>query len=281
MKRILFFCLSAIVFTSCVENSAEYKKLKSENEMLQIAKAKSFADLDEMITALNDIQADIQTIREAENYLTIEQSGELSVTKQEQIKNDIRLIAQTLKNNKEQLAALEEKMRNSDIQLAGLQQTIQRINAELNQKTLMVASLQEELAKKNIQIQDLQEDLGKLATTTSVQAQRITEQDAELHSAHYCFGTKKELKEQNILTGGGLFSKTKALQGNFNRDYFIRIDIRNTTEIPLFNRKATVHSNHPANSYLFRKDANGNLTLVVVEPELFWSLGRYLVIEVG
>ena len=281
MKRILLFCLSAIVIISCVENSAGYKKLQSENETLRIEQLRTVADLDDMISTLNDIQADIQTIRETENYLVIEQDGELSKSKEEQIKQDILLIAQTLKNNKEQLAALEEKLKNSNIQISGLQKTIERINAELNQKTLMIASLQEELAKKDIQIQDLQTDLENLAMTTSVQAQRITEQDKEIHSAYYCYGTKKELREQNILTGGGLFTKTKALQGSFNRDYFIQIDLRDETEFQLFDRKAKVHSNHPANSYMFSKDTNGMLTLVVIDTELFWSLSRYLVIEVG
>jgi len=117
--------------------------------------------------------------------------------------------------------------------------------------------------------------------TTSVQAQRLSEQDKEIHSAYYCFGTKKELKEQNILTGSGLFSKPKVLEGNFNRAYFVQIDLREVTEIELFTGKAKVHSNHPANSYMFTKDPNNNLTLIVLDPELFWSLSRYLVIEVG
>jgi len=281
MKRILLFCLSAMVITSCVENSAKYKTLQSENETLIAEKMKTVMDLDDMISTLNDIQTDIQSIREAENYLVIEPEGELSKSKQDQIKQDILLIAQTLKNNREQLAALEEKLKESNTQYAGLQKTIERINAELNQKSLMIASLQEELARKNIELMDLQEELANLAMTTSVQAQRITDQDKELHSAYYCYGTKKELKEQNILTGGGLFARMKALQGNFNKDYFVRIDLRDETEIPLFTRKAKVHSNHPANSYMYLKDSNGNLTLVVVDAELFWSLSRYLVIEVG
>jgi len=281
MKRILFFCLGIILISSCAENSAEYKKLQSENERLKVEKAKTVADLDNMISTINDIQTDIQSIREAENYLIIEQDMELSKSHEEKIKHDILLIAQTLKNNKAQLAALEEKLKNSDLQLSGLQKTIERINAELNQKTLLVASLQEELARKNIQIQGLQEDLAILTTTTSVQAQRLSEQDKEIHSAYYCFGTKKELKEQNILTGSGLFSKTKVLEGNFNRAYFVQIDLREVTEIELFTGKAKVHSNHSANSYMFTKDSNNNLTLIVLDPELFWSLSRYLVIEVG
>ena len=281
MKRILFFCLSAIVITSCVENSAEYKKLKSENETLRAEKIRTAYDLDDMISTLNDIQDDIQSIREAENYLTIEQSGELSVDQREQIKSNIRLIATTLQSNREQLASLEEQLKNSNIQSSALQKTIERINAELNQKVQMIASLQEELARRDIRIQELHEDIEKLATATSIQAQTISVQDKELHQAFYCFGTKKELREQDILTGGGLFSKTKALQGNFNRDYFVSVDYRDETEIPLYNRKAKVHSNHPDNSYLFAKDSNGNLTLVITAPEVFWSLSKYLVIEVG
>jgi len=52
MKRILFFCLSIILITSCAENSAEYKKLQSENERLKVEKAKTVADLDNMISTL-------------------------------------------------------------------------------------------------------------------------------------------------------------------------------------------------------------------------------------
>jgi vacuolar-type H+-ATPase subunit I/STV1 len=234
-----------------------------------------------MISTLNDIQTEIRSIKEAENYLTIEQDMELTKSQEEQIKHDILLIAQTLKSNKEQLAALEKKLKESNLQMTGLQKIIEQINAELNQKTLMIASLQEELANKNIRIQGLQEDLEKLAQTTSLQSQIISEQDKEIHAAYYCYGTRKELREQQILTGGGLFSKTKALQGSFNRDYFIPIDIRDETEIELFTTKAKVHSNHPSNSYMFSKDLIGNLTLIILEPELFWSLNRYLVIEVG
>jgi hypothetical protein len=172
-------------------------------------------------------------------------------------------------------------LKNSDIQLSGLQKTIERINAELNQKTLMIASLQEELANKNIQIQGLHEELENLAMTSSFQVQTISEQDKELHSAYYCYGTKRELREQHILTGSGLFSKSKVLQEPFNRDYFIQIDLRDVTEIQLFTGKAKVHSNHPVNSYILSRDPNRNLTIVIVEPDLFWSLSRYLVIEVG
>jgi Chromosome segregation ATPases len=281
MKRILFFCLCAILMTSCVENSSEYKKLKSENEILRAEKITTADDMEDMISILNDIHSDIQALSEAENYLNIEQSGELSVDKQTQIKNNIRLISETLQANRKQLAALEERLKNSNIQSAALQKTIDRLNGEINEKAQMIASLQQELTQRDIQIKELDETVESLSIMATAQSDRISDQDKELHLAYYCFGTKKELKEQNILSGGGLFSKTKVLPAGFNRDYFMSIDIRDETEFHLYARKAKIQSNHPANSYQFTKDSNDNLILVVFEPELFWSLSKYLVIEVG
>jgi len=290
MKRILLFLLSTALLTaSCVENSSEYQKLKSENEELKADKAKSTEELNEMLSTLNDIQTDIESIKDAEQYLKIEPSnGEMNANKKEQIRNNMKLIAETLKNNREQLNTLQEKRKKSNIQSSALQKTIDRISKELNEKAQMIAGLQEELAKKDIRIKELDdivanlnENVETLSATTAEQTKKINEQDKQLHRAYYCFGTSKELKEQNILTGGGLFSKSKMAKENFNEDYFISIDTREVTSIPLYARKASVRSNHPENSYRFVKDAEGNLTLEIVNAKSFWSLSKYLVVEVG
>ena len=259
MKRIVLFLLSTALLTaSCVENSSEYQKLKSENEELKADKAKSTEELNEMLSTLNDIQTDIQSIKDAEQYLKIEPtSGEMNANKKEQIRNNMKLIAETLKNNREQLNALQEKLKKSNIQSSALQKTIDRISKELN------------------------ENVETLNATSAEQTKKINEQDKQLHRAYYCFGTKKELKDQNILTGGGLFSKSKMAKENFNEDYFISIDTREVTSIPLYARKATVRSSHPENSYRFVKDAEGNLTLEIVNAKSFWSMSKYLVVEVG
>ena len=281
MKRILFFCLCVIAMTSCVEQSEKYKNLQRENEILIADKTKTAFDMEDMISSLNDIYTDMQSLRESENYLTIEPSGELSVDKQTQIRNNIRMIGETLQTNRKQLAALEERLKNSNIQSEALRKTIERLNIEINQKAQMIAVLQEDLSKKDIHIRELDEQIENLTLTAMAQDRTISDQDRELHLAYYCFGTKKELKDQDIITGGGLFSKSKVLQNNFNREYFLAVDTRDESEIQLFARKAKVHTNHPPNSYILAKEQNGNIVLVITEPELFWSMSKYLVIEVG
>ena len=152
----------------------------------------------------------------------------------------------------------------------------------------MIAALQNELMRKDIHIRELDETVAALSEnvntlthTTTNQAEQLNMQDKELHRAYYCFGTRKELKAQNILTGGGLFSKPKALQSSFNKDYFVAIDVREVTEIQLFEKKAVIRTNHPEGSYKLVKDGDGNMVLQISDIRLFWSLSEYLVIEIG
>ena len=283
MKKVLTVCACVALLASCGQQSAEYKKLKAENDSLRIENTKSTEELNEMLSTLNDIEADIQSIRDAENYITIQQQsgGELSQTRREKIKQNMQL-------NRAQISELEEKMKKSGIQSDALRKTVQRLSSELDEKTKMIVALQEDLAKKDVRIQELDEmvsslneDVENLSTTAAAQSEKINEQDKALHTAYYCFGTTKELKDQKILSGGGLFSKSKVLQDGFNKDYFISIDIREVKEIPLFAKKAKLRSNHPDGSYEFVEDEDGNLALIIKDENTFWSLGKYLVIEVG
>ncbi|MDH6306102.1 putative nucleic acid-binding Zn-ribbon protein [Parabacteroides sp. PF5-5] len=290
MKRVVLACICAVVLTSCVENSKQYKQLKAENDSLQIENAKNASEINEMLSILNDIEADFQSIRDAENYLNMQQQkgGELTPTAREQIRKNMELIRETLSKNKEQISQLEDRLKKSNVQSAALRKTIDRLTAELDQKATMVVALQEDLAKKNVRIRELDdmvsslnENIEDLSATSAVQAEKLKAQDKALNTAYYCFGTSKELKSQKILTGGGLFAKSKVLQDGFNRDYFISIDVREVTEIPLFAGKAKLKSNHPDGSYEFVKDGEGNITFKITDVKSFWSLGKYLVIEVG
>ena len=111
-----------------------------------------------------------------------------------------------------------------------------------------------------------------------MQAAIIAQQSDEMSSAWYVFGTKKELKAQNIITKNGIFSKSQILQADFNRDYFVKIDIRNTKSIPLYSKKATILTSHPKGSYSI-KEENGNKIITISDPKEFWSISKYLVVR--
>lgn len=290
MKKVLFACICTVLLVSCGRNSSEYKTLKAENDSLKLEHVKATSELNDMLSILNEVETNFQSIRDAENYLNVQQqsNSELTPSGREQLKSNMQLVTETLKKNKEQIAKLQQQLKNSGFKSAELKKTVDRLSSELDQKTTMIVALQEDLAKKNVRIQELDdvvnslsEDVEALASTTVAQSEKISSQDKALNTAYYCFGTAKELKDQKILSGGGVFAKSKVLQTGFNKDYFIKIDIREVTEIPLFASKAKLKSNHPEGSYEFVKDEDDNLTLKIIDTKAFWSLGKYLVIEVG
>ena len=88
------------------------------------------------------------------------------------------------------------------------------------------------------------------------------------------------MKEQKILSGGGLFKAKEVMKGDFNKDYFTKADLRTLKEIPLEMKKAKILTNHPEGSYSLVKNDKGLLTLVISDPQNFWSLSKYLVVNV-
>ena len=88
------------------------------------------------------------------------------------------------------------------------------------------------------------------------------------------------MKDQKIVTKKFLQKKKVLEDKDFNKDYFTKIDIRTDKEIKLYSKDAELLTSHPADSYELVKDADGQLSLVILNPNKFWSVSRYLVIEV-
>jgi len=118
-------------------------------------------------------------------------------------------------------------------------------------------------------------DKESLAAENEAKAKTVAEQDKAINSAWFVFGTKSELKSQKILEKGDVLKSA-----DFNKDYFTQIDIRTTKEIKLYSKRADLLTTHPAKSYELVKDDKGQLTLKITNPKEFWSVSKYLVIQV-
>ena len=193
-----------------------------------------------------------------------------------------------MEENKEQIAKLQSMLKNSKNNSAQLKRAVESLTQELVAKTQRIEELQAELASKNIRIQELDAAVTGLSTEkeeltaeNEAKAQTVAEQDKALNTAWFVFGTKKELKNQKILTNTGLFKKGQVLKdSDINKDYFTQVDIRTTKEIKLYSKDADILTTHPAGSYVLEKDDKGQLTLKITNPKDFWSVSKYLVIQV-
>ncbi|MCI1682527.1 MAG: hypothetical protein LKI39_08230 [Bacteroides sp.] len=291
MKKLAILIVCAAVMASCDSFSGGKKdQLKAENDSLLMELTQRNAELDEMMGTFNDISEGFRQINAAESRVDLQRGAvtEGSVDAKQQITQDIEFIRKQMDQNKEQISKLQAMLKTSKNNSAQLKKAVEALTQELAEKAQRIEELQAELAAKNIRIQELdaavtglQADKEALSAENESKAETVATQDKALNAAWFVFGTKKELKDQKILTDTGLFKKGKVLKdGDVNKDYFTQVDIRTTKEIKLYSKDATLLTNHPAGSYTLDKDDKGQLTLKISNPKTFWSVSKYLVIQV-
>lgn len=281
MKKLFFFALCLLSLTACDNGQNEKQNLQKEREdsLTRVITEKD-NEINDMLSSLNDIMDGFRQISAAENRITIAKDGE-NANRTAQIRNDMAFIAQTMKHNRELIAKLQKQAREGTIAVEQLKTTIESLTAELEEKTKQLEVLREELAQRDVRITELDqtvttlnEDVAELKSETLEQSNTISNQDRQLHTAWYAFGTEKELKENGVLRKG------KVLQSNFNREYFTKIDIRIEKEIKLYSKSAKILTTHPSSSYTLQKNSSKQYILRITNPDLFWSTSKYLVVQV-
>lgn len=286
MKKILFLLVGVALLSSCGEMQRN-KSLKAENDSLNLALAERDAELEGIMEAFNEVQEGFRLINEAENRVDLNNSSREGATAAQKIREDIHFITEKLQDNRNRIAELEEQLKNSKYASSQLKKAITNLKEELAAKTQQIETLQIELASKNIRIAELDDavaglnqNVADLTAENKAKEAMVASQDKALNVAWFVFGTSSELKDQKIISKKFL-QKTKVLEDDdFNKDYFTQIDIRTDKEIKLYSKEAKLLTAHPEGTYEMKKDAKGQLTLVITNPNKFWSISRYLVIEV-
>ena len=282
MKKLLFIaCCAAFLLTGCKDgkNSADLANVQQADSLNNIIAQKD-SEINDLMGTFNEVEEGIRQINEAENRVALAKSGE-GANRRAQLKEDIQFIANQMKKNKELIAKLQKQLAGSSLQGTQLKKTIENLQKQLAEKEKQLQALREELDSKDIHIAALDESINNLNTNVSnlkadnqSKTETINAQDKQLNTAWYVFGTKKELKGQHIMENG------KVMSGSFNKNYFTKIDIRNTTEIKLYSKSAKLLTAHPSSSYTLTRDANKQYTLRISNPQIFWSTSKYLVVLV-
>lgn len=281
MKKWMLCLLAPMMLTACNYKSDAYKALEQEKDSLLLEEQKKTAQLNQVLAVMNLIEDNFDQIREAENYVTF-QTGQEQMTddSMQRVVENLELLKTTLTDNRKQIDALQKQLAKSKSSTRDLKRMIERLKVRIEEHTQLITQLREELALKDVRIQELDQlvtvlntDLADLQQDAAVNELRLSSQEKQLNKVWYVFGTRKELKEQEIYTRNGL------LEDGFNKGYFLESDSRQLKEISLYSKKAKLLTNHPASSYALEK-VNDFLVLKITNPNKFWEISRYLVIEV-
>ena len=283
MKKIFLFAMCAAALAACDGTSKKQQAAFEEqrDSLMQVINDKD-AELNEVMGTVNEIQEGFRRINEAEGRITVNDGNMESENSKQVIRENMQYIQDAMAQNRDKISKLQEKVRTSSIGGEKLKKMVNDLSAQLEEQQLKIQELEAKLAEKDIVIarQDeaittLNENVTALSEDNQAKSRAMAEQDKQIHTAWYVFGTKSELKEQKILKDGDV------LKGNdFNKDYFTKVDIRYDKEIKLYSKNAKLLTNHPAGSYNLEKDNKGQYVLQIVAPETFWSVSKYLVIQV-
>ncbi|MBQ8155005.1 MAG: hypothetical protein IJ082_01585 [Prevotella sp.] len=281
MKKLAIFAVCALAIASCTDGVKQANlAAEAQRDSLNSIIAQKESEITDMMTTLSDIEEGFREITEAQSRVTLAKQGE-GTNSAQRIRENMQFIQQTMKQNKELINKLKQQVREGSVKSEQLKKIIDNLTEQMEEKDRQLQSLREELDKKDIHIAELDErvadlnsNVENLTEETNQKSQTIDQQDKQLNTGWFVFGTKKELKEQNILADG------EVLRSNFNKEYFTKIDIRIDKEIKLYSKSAKMLTSHPSSSYTLQRDANKQYVLRITDPQLFWSTSKYLVILV-
>lgn len=293
MKRPVFaiITIAVLILSSCSKKAEEMnRQLETENKSLTTQLATAQDSKDSLIFLMNDIYTGMEQINEQEELLyNIRGNGDQVMQRQTIIENLTR-IQQELKMKQElldkynaqlndkndknnilrsQVVALQDKLAKSESRVAELRQKVESLEAENGM-------LRQDLATSQEQIRTVTSANDSLTDRTVQQHNQLRQNEADMNKVYYALGTKKELKNNNILGKGN-----KVLRDNYNQNYFTQADKRSLKYIDCKNKKAEVLTNQPTDSYHFQEGSGKIKTLIITNPERFWNASRYLVIKVG
>lgn len=284
MKKLIVLVACTAMLVSCDQLFKGTVTTDEDNRMdsLQSLLDQKDAEMNDMMNAFNEIQDGFDRINEAEGRVNLLSESAEGNDVSTNIQENMEFIENTMLENKRKIEELQSKLKSSTLNVSKLQESLNKLSAQLEQKTKDIEELRQQLSERDIQISELGESVEKLTTENAqvkderdAAAEIARNQDAQLNTAWYVFGTNKELKSHKIIVDGDVL-KTN----DFDADYFTQIDIRKTNVIPLNSKSAKLLTTHPEGSYSLLKDSKGEYTLRITNASEFWSVSKYLVIKV-
>jgi hypothetical protein len=286
LAGIFILLLAALVIN---RKESEIEKLTTQTTRLNGVVSERDSVLNDLFTTFNDIESSLDFIKQRSGQIEFVEDEAQMLRRHESIVNDLRLLDSLLAKNTEKVKILEAKLKKSGIQVAALNKKITQLNQNIHSQSQEILRLKNQLEERELQIAQLNQQVEGLESEVLMKDQDlqlktsiIKKQDSALNKAFLVYGTYKELKDHGVVEReGGLLGLggIKTVPGDVDETIFLKLDIRETREIPLYTKKASFITEHPDSSYRFLVDEGLITYLEIEDPEEFWKRSKYAVIE--
>ena len=282
MKKIVIIVAGVIMMTACQNQNESTTRLQQQVDSLQTIVDDKDAELNDIIETMTEVQAGIRRIAEAEGRVTVADGSQESASSRAIIRDNMDYICEAMQQNRDLVAQLREKLNASRFKADKLKNLVDGLQTQVETQNQRIQELQASLVEKDStilsqvsRIDSLSQSISNLTELAEEQAGTMARQEKEINSAWFVYGTKAELKEQGILRDGEVLK-----DNDFNKDYFTEIDLRHVKDIKTYSKSARLLTTHPDGSYMLTKDGNGYYELHISNSSRFWSVSKYLVMQV-
>jgi hypothetical protein len=97
-------------------------------------------------------------------------------------------------------------------------------------------------------------------------------------------GTYKSLKAKGLISKEGGFlglGKKESLHPDVSDNVFTQVNIRETKSIPVNSKSAKLITEHPSSSYELVRDKDNKIASIdIKDPDQFWKISKYAVVEI-
>lgn len=274
-----------LAFTSCGYESPKYKALKAQTDSITNLQQCLEKDIREYVYVFNHIGKSADKIQNNEADHIQQIKTKLKNEDNAMVNDNIAKLNFLLQANQEEIENLKKQARRNAFRAKELEKNVERVTLLLEEESMKSAVLQSEVEAKDSTLTELETALAALTIELdeaklqlAEQAEIIAENEDELFSGYYITGSKSELKKKKVLTTSGL-CKTHLFQEEVNAANFEKVNILDTNIIVLPSSvKGKILSSHPKSSYKLKKDGD-NKVIEILNPEIFWSVTKYLVIQ--
>ena len=281
----LFIMLSVF---SCKNEKVDMSSYMQERDsIMQENKAKT-QQLDELNGVLATIATGLDSIAVQENILFTNKGRDGVMLNRQQIAANLKGMADILARQRVKIKMLQDSLANkkSSQGVERLQKVVEFLNQQLAEKDQVIQSLRADLNNSKKDITQLRASLSDMRTKannaeqkTKVLTKALSKQDEVINECYVKIGTKKQLSAVGLLKGGFL-QKKKVNYEDVDKSKFNAVDIRKFREITLKSSNPKILTPQPSNrSFHFEESGDGNCTLVITNPTLFWSVSNFLIIQ--
>lgn len=285
---VIFLVVVIIGLSIISDKKVQVEELSTRNADLNTTIHERDSLVNEMASAFDEIEQNLTFIREKRGELTLA-TAEGNKSSKEMILEDIRLMNEMLEESSKKIEELDKKLKSSGIEIKSFKNKIASLNKTVQEQDDNIRLLTAELEQRDFRIAAMDSQIAMMQTeiisqtdTIQVKSQIIESKDNELNKSYFVSGSYKELLEKGIIQREGGFlgiGKSKDLKNDPDETYFSELDQRTTQSLPIHAKKVNLITEHPGNSYQFIYENDQVAYLQIEDPNEFWKLTRYLVVE--